>query len=164
MCDPLVGAGLFAASSLVSGIQQKQQADAAADVAEMNADIARQQGSSEAARARAKINKVLGSQRAAQASSGLAMTGSALDVGEDSAREGALDVATIIYGGAVRGNAYETEADNLRFQGNQALIGGVLGAGTSFLGEVFAPVKAVTPGTTRLAGPRTLAWHQAAGI
>lgn len=163
MCDPLVGAGLMAASALVSGYQQKQQADAAADVEEMNADIARQQASSEAARARAKINKVMGAQRAAIASSGLQMSGSALDVGEDSAREGALDVATVIYGGTVRGISHENAADNLRWQGNQALAGGIMAAGTSFLGQVFAPVKATTPGVARL-GPRTAAWHATAGL
>lgn len=163
MCDPLVGAGLMAASALVSGYQQQQQLDAAADVAEMNADIARQTASSEAARARAKIAKVMGAQRAAIASSGLQMSGSALDVGEDSAREGALDVATVVYGGTVRGRAYETEADNLRWQGNQALAGGILAAGTSFLGQAFQPVKATTPGVPRL-GPRTASWHATAGI
>jgi outer membrane murein-binding lipoprotein Lpp len=169
MCYPLlIVAAIAAAATVAGGIQQKQAANAAADVEKDNANIARQQASSEASRARLQVDKVLGAQRASLASSGLGSTGTALDLGEDSARAGALDVATLIYGGTTRSFSHMTAARQLEFQGKQAFQSSLVQAGVSFLSTAFgggmggAAAGAKAPALSM--GPRTPTWHAQAGI
>lgn len=102
MCMQMVAPVL----GLVGGIVQSRgiKAKANQDAANLDAQAAAQKeqaaatqltGAYKAQRKQDEVERVLGSQRAAYAGSGIALSGSALDVIEESATEGALDVAAI---------------------------------------------------------------------
>lgn len=100
---------------VLSGIGAMAQANAAAANAEAQAAMQERQalierttGSYKAERQAEKIKQIEGNQRANYAASGLALTGSPQDIIEDSATQGALDIA------AIRWNS-RLNADNLNY-------------------------------------------------
>lgn len=110
MCMPVLGL----IGSVVSGIGAKASADQEAANYRSQAAAQRRQagiitttGAYQAQRKQEEIDRNLGSTRAAYGASGIALSGSAADVLDESATEGALDVA------AIRWNA-GMEADTQR--------------------------------------------------
>lgn len=100
---------------VISGIGAMQQAKAAAASEQAQADARRRQavidqdsGAYKATQQRRQVDRVLGKQRAGFASSGIALSGTAADVIDESTAEGALDVA------AIRWNS-QISADNERY-------------------------------------------------
>lgn len=100
---------------VLSGIGAMAQANAAAANAEAQAKMQERQalierttGAYKAERQAEKIKQIEGNQRANYAASGLALTGSPQDIIEDSATQGALDIA------AIRWNS-RLNADNLNY-------------------------------------------------
>lgn len=111
MCAPILGI----IGGIVSGIGAMAQANAAAASAEAQANmqdrqalIERTTGAYKAERQAERVKQIEGSQRANYAASGLALTGTAQDVIDDSAAQGALDIA------AIRWNS-QLNADNLNY-------------------------------------------------
>lgn len=101
---------------VLSGIGAMAQANSAAANAEAQAKmqdrqalIERTTGSYKAERQAERVKQIEGSQRANYAASGLSMTGSPGEVIEDSATQGALDIA------AIRWNS-RLNADNLNYE------------------------------------------------
>lgn len=100
---------------VISGIGAMQQAKAAAASEQAQAEARRRQalidqdsGAYKAQQQQRQVDRVLGKQRAGFLSSGISLSGSATDVIEESAMEGALDVA------AIRWNS-QVSADNERY-------------------------------------------------
>ena len=94
-----------------------------------NAKILKRRGEQEAAIARRQGVKRVGAQRAAFAKSGVdPNVGTPLDVTTKTAEEAAVDALRLRF-------AAENEARFATRQGVNALIGGVLGAGSTLLGE-----------------------------
>lgn len=112
-----------------------------AQIASQNADIVSQQAAAQEATQRRKAALVAGEQRAAQAQSGLAFTGSALDVAQQSAANAELDALNIRYEGQLKrrgllANAQQDSygADVAGQNSNSAALGGYLNAGSKILG------------------------------
>lgn len=112
MCDPTM---LLLASSAVSGMgafmgaqQQAAASEAQAEAAEVRAQQEHQAGAFKAARAGDQFARIGGQQRAAVAEGGLAQSGSAVDVADDTASEADLDIATILW----NSNAAATNSRN----------------------------------------------------
>ena len=160
---PVIAAVASVAAGAVGAVGAIQQANSAkasanynaqvqennAKVAERNRTMALDQTESEANQKQREIRRTLSTIRANYGKSGLDMAGSALDVLEDSAIEGALDVQTIRYQGDVRAQGYTDEAIaqrngaelsrmNAKAQGKagaigaaSSLLGGITNAGTA---------------------------------
>ncbi|SDV49187.1 virion core protein, T7 gp14 family [Chitinasiproducens palmae] len=136
------------AGSLINGYTNSRnaanQATAAeynANLADRNAGIAYQQGVAREEQQRRQSAQQLGAQRAAVSESGFdPSSGSALDVQVQSTGSAELDALQTRYQGILQANSYEEQARQSRMQAAQyrsnaktALIGGVIGAGTSAL-------------------------------
>ena len=115
MCLPAIAPIFGLIGSVVSGIGAMQQAKAAAASEQAQADARRRQalidqdsGAYKAQQQQRQVDRVLGKQRAGFLSSGISLSGSATDVIEESAMEGALDVAAIRW-------ISQVSADNERY-------------------------------------------------
>lgn len=143
-----IGTAISAIGSLYQAGASYASANAAASVANANARMATAKGEAvmrkstwEERRIRTASRKVQGSQRSALAASGVdPNTGSALDVQADTAYQAAEDVAMTHYNAELQKWGFDIEAANYKAQaqshkqqGTSALIGGVIGAGSSIL-------------------------------
>ena len=152
MCEPatlaIVGTAVAAAGSIVSGVNQNQQAKYQAKIATQNAALDRkaaqdamERGSIEEARQYRKTSQVLGAQRAALAANGLDTTfGSAADIQTDTETLGWEDAQTIRNNAVREATGFEISASNnvgkaasSRAAGKAALIGGFFDAGSTIL-------------------------------
>jgi len=155
----LIIMGISAAASAASAIAQ---GEAEARAAEFNASIAEQQAAREqeiAARDAAEFgrnaDRVMSSQRALFAGSGLEVTGSALGVVTDTAGEAAFEELNILAGGDARAAGLRLQAKLSKQRGKNARTAGFLNAGTSVLGAAsqaagsgfFGKPASVTPTT-----------------
>lgn len=95
MCLPILGAVIAGVGSAMSAMTAAAQSKAQAEMERRQAAIERQTGAYEADRKTDQVQRVLGSARAATIANGLNLSGGALDVIDESAQEGALDVAAI---------------------------------------------------------------------
>lgn len=125
----------MAAATAVSAYGQYQQGkaekkmhDANARIQERNAQIALEKANYEAELASQKLRRAIGAQRAAQGASGYLMSGSALDLQEDSVTQGEMDRLAILYGGNVDAENWRSEADLSRMKGKAAKQAGTTAA------------------------------------
>jgi hypothetical protein len=130
----VAGAGLSAYGMYAQGQSQKKMADYNAKVAENSAIASRQQSEFEATRIRDRARRIQGSQVTAFSKSGLMLSGSAVDVANDSSIQSEIDALTTMYKGNMTGNSYQDEANATRWQGNEASSLGKIGAGATVLG------------------------------
>lgn len=131
----ILGGGLSALGSIMSGNAGRDAANYRAAVARNYADYARQKGYAEAETQGIKTGKIIGQQRAAQGASGLDVNfGSNVDVRETTAQIGRLDELTIINNAMNKALGLETEAALDVMAGERARQEGLLGAGRSILG------------------------------
>lgn len=126
MCLPILGGIVSGVGAAMGMMAQKAQANAQAELSTRQANIEREAGSYEGARKTEQVERVLGSARAAAASNGVAVAGTTLDVIDESAKEGALDVAAIRWNSGLRvdNNKYEAKVGkmNARIAGMAAPI------------------------------------------
>lgn len=128
---------------VLSGIGALAQANAAAanETAQANmkdrqALIERNTGAYKAERLAERVRQVEGNQRANYAASGLALTGSAGDVIEDSATQGALDIAAIRWNTQLTADNLGYEAKVNRMNAKNAKASGPIAFLTPVLGSV----------------------------
>ena len=129
--------------SVISGIgaarnAQQEEANLRSQqaVQKRQAGIQQTTGAYRATRQQEQNERVLGSQRAAYAASGVALSGSPLDTIEDSATEGALDVAAIRWNSGMEA---DTQRTNARVSGQNADNAGS-SVGMAFLTPVLGGV------------------------
>lgn len=104
---------------------QQAQAEINARYAEMQAEEVVLRGDKEASEYQKKVSKVVGSQRAALAAQGIEVdSGTAVDLQQEAAETGALDVQTIKNNAWRQAFGYKQEAIQSRFQGRIAAITG----------------------------------------
>ena len=144
MCLPPVAMGLIGlAGSAVQGIGAAQAAqnegaslDAQAQGKARDADAQKQISAYEVARTREVVQKALGGQRAGFAANGIALSGSALDVMNDTALEGELDLAAIKWNSDIKVDSLKYEKGYLEQNANVARSS----AGMAFLSPVIGGV------------------------
>lgn len=127
--------------SFLTGLGQMQQGASKAsassynaNVATQNAAIARQNALANAAAQQRSAKKTIGSTIAGFGSSGLSLTGSALDVLEESSMLAELDRQNIMYEGELKAIGYENEARLARSSAkNQQISGLFSGFGATLL-------------------------------
>lgn len=157
----LIGAGVVAGGvssatmGIVGGVSAYEQGKMTRNLYEFNsgimkqnASIAQQNAAFEARRKRTEILRLAGSQEAAYGSSGLVMTGSALDVFSDTIAKGTMDELMIKYQGDIEASNYLNQANASAFQGGLALK-----AGKSAMVNKFVGAGSTLLGTAMLAAP-----------
>lgn len=113
-----------------------------AKIMEMSRDQSNMAGQTEESRQKLKTGQLVGEQLATQGASGVDVSqGSPADVRSATQAQGDLDAATIRYNYARQAYGYGTEAANYRSEATMqksaakdALIGGILKGGASFVG------------------------------
>lgn len=122
---------------------QAQALDYNAAVARQNAQIATEQTVQREQTQRRQARAVMGRQAAALAQSGVGLSGSALDVADQSGLFAELDALNIRYEGALQSRGYlaqssadEFQAGRYREQAKSHRTAGLLGAGASLLAGV----------------------------
>ena len=114
------GAGIQAWGALQEGNTAKDAADWQATVQRQNAALRRRQASADEEKHRREMRQRIGMQRAAEAESGFAFEGSALDLMEQTVRNGEMDALNIRYAGQLDSRALELGADNAELEGINA--------------------------------------------
>ena len=129
LASAAAGAGgqIFAADS------ERRASNYNADVMDQEAFAAKDKAKAEEDAHRESVKRILSTQRALFAKSGVDMSGSPLLVMEDTARQGELDALTIRYGGDVAAARARSQANLMRMQGADKMTAGYIGAGTTLL-------------------------------
>ncbi len=133
MCLPMLGAVVGAIGSVAQGAAANSAAKANAKAMQQQAMLEREQGAYQVARQRDQLNRLTGRQVNNLAANGMAMDGSAVDVIQDSRREGELDIAATMFGANIKSNNLETQAKIVRQQGKDAMVGGIIGGFNSLI-------------------------------
>jgi hypothetical protein len=116
------------------GQEAAAAANANASAEEINAAVARKEAGLREQQQRAQTRRILSRGRALQGASGLAMSGSFLDVAAANAEQGELDALTLRYGGQIEEARSKSQARLDRARGKHARQAGNLNAFTSILG------------------------------
>jgi hypothetical protein len=98
-----------------------------------NAVAAEQQAAYDENQQRDRFRRAQASARASLGISGTTGAGSAEDLLAENAANAELDAQAIRYGGAVRANAYRSQAAMTSFEGSQRQTASYIGAGTNLL-------------------------------
>ncbi len=140
MADPatlsalgLAGAAIGGVSAVAQGFSAKAAADFNADLAERDAAILREQGKFEREQIRRDARSVVARQRAAAAASGAGLEGTPLLIMAETAAEAELDILASRFSETVGVQNALANASLARFQGDQAVVGGIGKAGASLL-------------------------------
>lgn len=143
MCLAIIGAIAGLAGSVVSGAaaasaaqQQAENDRAIAKQHERQAEINVQTGVYEAARTKDVVRRTIGAQRAGYSANGIALEGSAAEVIDDTAREGALDIAAIRWNSDLKADNDKYAAKISRINANSA----ERSAGAAFLAPVLGGI------------------------
>jgi hypothetical protein len=144
----LAAAGIAAFSAVQQGQLAGDAAKVAADQAERNAELARQNAGFEERRLRERLALVQGSQVAAAASQGLLATGgSPLEVMARTAEDAEIDILAIQRAGEVAAQRQIAQAAISRLEGRAARSAGGFRAGASLLTGSSSAVSILgTPG------------------
>lgn len=138
MADPAtwayIAAWVSAGTAVASGVQQSNQAEAEADLANENAKAAAQQTQVAEDATRRRSRSILARQRAAIAESGIGFGGSSETLQQDSAVQAELDALTVRYEGRMRGLGFQTDASFAGQRSKNAMTGGALSATGQLLG------------------------------
>ena len=126
-----VGAQIF------SGASQKQAADDQASLIQEQARIQREETGAEVTRRTEERNRFIAKQKVAFLASGIGLAGSSIIVLEDSFKQFNIEIAAIKRSGSAQARLLERQAEVTKKTGRAALIGGVIGAGTTIAGNVF---------------------------
>lgn len=145
MSDPVtwlwIATAVSGGTTLASGYQQSQVAEAESDLAKENAKAAAEQASAAEDATRRRNRSILARQRAAIAESGIGFGGSSETLQQDSAVQAELDALNIRYEGRLRGLGFQTDANVARQRSRNAMAGGALSTAGQLLGgaaDVYA--------------------------
>lgn len=123
-----ISAAMATASTVVQAQSQASAARYNAKVAEQNAEAARRQAAADAERQQRQNQRELAKRRTAYAAAGVTLEGSPLDLLEDAAIEGQIDVLGIRQRGLERSRQYAISAEKSRHEASTTQTLGTLGA------------------------------------
>lgn len=146
MITGVIGTAVSMAGAVASGNQQAAMAEYQAKAIEQQRDADGQASAFEQQQELRRQELQMANARAQVGASGVGFSGSPTEVFKANASQGALDIAAIQYGSALRQNNMTTQAGISRFQGKQAKQAGYMNAASSFvsgISNLFDPNKAV---------------------
>lgn len=124
---------LSAASALSSASAQSSAANYNAAANELQAKQQNDQAAYQAGQEAKKTRLRLAAQRAGAAQGGLDLTGSVLDIMDETAAQGGLNYLTAVYNGDVNATSLRNDAKLNRARGSDATMAGYVNAGSSIL-------------------------------
>jgi hypothetical protein len=152
-----IGVAVSATAAVQAGQQQEQAARFNRKAAENAALAAQQAAQANAAQRQDQLRRVLASQRANIAASGVSEEGSPLLVEIDSAKQAELQRLTILHQGQQTALGFETRGAYAKLAGRQAAEASYTQAGTSLLSGVSAGLNTYQQYRTRTPPPTTTA-------
>lgn len=129
----VVGTGLAVAGQISAGVAARDAGDIAAAQAESDAAFVRDITKEEVRKFRRQADQFQSTQKSAIGGSGLRMSGSALQLLQETELEIERDIKTIQKTGEQRAQGIEAQGDIYKIQGESALTSGILGAGSTLL-------------------------------
>lgn len=142
MCLPIIGGIISGIGAVIGAIGQARALEAQARANERQAEIERDIGAYEGARHGEKVQRIAGQQRANYAASGvIGAEGSALSVLDETAVEGAMDIAAIRYNANSKADILDYNAKINR-----------MNAKTAKASAPFAFLSPVLSGAARMTG------------
>lgn len=136
MCLALIGAGILAVGTFAKAQADAASYEAQSQFASRQSSIEAQKGAYEAKRTSDVNDQALARMRGSYLSSGIALSGSAVDVTTDSATQASLDEQAIKYGAKIRSDNYAFESSMAKMNAGQARLGGTIGALGSFVSGI----------------------------
>jgi hypothetical protein len=131
----LIGAGISAMGSVMSGMAQQQVANYNAEVARANAEAAVREGFAQSGATRDQFSEVKGAQAAALAKSGVDVNaGTSAVLGLETQRREETAAAVDIWRGRTEQTKYKNQAETYKAEGKAAMMIGVIGAASSLVG------------------------------
>lgn len=127
----VAGTVLGAGSSILGGIASANAANATAQLKEMQAVQAQDQAALKASEVSRRTKQTLAASRAGAQQNGFELSGSVGDLLGQAETQGNMDYLTAIYDGSSRATGLRNEASAARAQGQGAMLGGIIGAGTN---------------------------------
>lgn len=135
MADPvtwlIIGGSFAAVGSLAQGAATGAELEFDAAVAEQNAVLAEQDAAFAEGRLRRESGRAISAQAAATGASGIAITGSPLEVMMDTAVQAEIDALNIRRRGEIEAGRFRAQAAFNREAADSAALGGLFGAGAS---------------------------------
>ena len=136
----IIGASIIAAGTaskiagnIAAGKASERAGDIAAAQAESDAAFVRDITKEEVRKFRRQADQFQSTQKSAIGGSGLRMSGSALQLLQETELEIERDIKTIKKTGEQRAQGIETQGELYKIQGQAGLTAGIIGAGTSLL-------------------------------
>lgn len=127
----IIGGVMSAAGTIASAAAANANAQAQAEQTERQAMLEERAGAYEKDRLEDQNTRALDRMRSSYLSSGIGLTDSAADVIADSATEASLDEQAVAFSTTARVDTMNAEARATRASGKNAMIAGIIGAGTS---------------------------------
>lgn len=133
LATTILGVGISAYGSYREGQDAAEASEYNARIAREEAALVEQAGALEVSRQRTQVERLIGSQRAITAGSGIELTGSALDIMINTAAEGELDAQILEYNTKIQASRFRSQsARDLELAG-ASRVSGVLKAGSTIL-------------------------------
>lgn len=129
----VAGSAISAYQQYRAGDIEKKVSDQGAGLLEADASRAIESGNEDARMIRRNGFRLMSSQQAGFAASGVRLEGSPLAVMQETRNESELDALKAEYGGQLQAGRLRQEAAQRRFAGKQAYQGGLFGAGSTLL-------------------------------
>lgn len=145
----LVGGVLGAAGAEQEADARSAAANYNASIANQNADLSLQQATEQERQQREYAYQALGNERASYGASGVSMSGSALDVLQESARNAELDALNIRHAGQVKAWQYRSGARLDSMSANAAQSAGQFGVMSALLSGASGAIKAIPSSSPR---------------
>jgi regulator of protease activity HflC (stomatin/prohibitin superfamily) len=142
---------VFSAGASISAGQLNQRANrAAAEEAEINANMARKEAEADAARYAASARGFKAEQKVKFLKSGVTLEGSPLDILDETSRVASENISAIKAKGEAEFRKFSSQATQYRNAGRAAVLGGYAQAAGTMLGAVdrWRPSPAKAPSTT----------------
>lgn len=124
---------LQAGGKVASGIGEMNAANYNANILNQQAAQVANNAGAEEAKLRREQRQEIGRQIATAAGSGAAFDGSIVDVIRQNIDNQEMDALTLRYRGAIEGASLKAQAKMTKYEGKQALYGGIAGAGSKLL-------------------------------
>lgn len=150
----LIGAGVSAAGSIASGSAQSASYKSQAAYADRQAQMAAEKGNYDAAIQGRANDQQLAAMRGQYLSGGVALSGSAAEVMQESATQASLDEQAIRYGAKVQSDNYRFQSGLARSNAKSAMTVGYMGALASGV-NAFTSISQQNQQRTMISNPYT---------
>lgn len=132
----VVGTGVGIAGQVSAGVAARDAGDIASAQAKDDAAYVRDITKEEVRKFRRQADKFQSTQKSAIGGSGLRMSGSALQLLQETELEIERDIKSIQEAGEQRAEGIEAQGDIYKIQGQAALTAGIIGAGSTLLSGI----------------------------